>query len=32
VGPVDSLKVLRFDAALEVQQEPECPDIGAPFG
>jgi hypothetical protein len=29
VNPVDSLKLLRFDAGLEVTQDPPCPDIGA---
>ena len=28
IDPVDALKLLRHDAGLEVQQEPECPDIG----
>ena len=28
VGPVDGLKVLRFDAGLTVQQEADCPEIG----
>ncbi|MEX0682182.1 MAG: hypothetical protein WD904_01345 [Dehalococcoidia bacterium] len=29
VNPVDSLKILRFDAAMGVQQEPGCPAMGA---
>ena len=28
VTPVDSLKVLRHDAGLSVQQDEPCPDIG----
>ena len=28
VTPVDSLKVLRHDAGLSVQQDERCPDIG----
>ncbi|MEX0682057.1 MAG: hypothetical protein WD472_01190, partial [Dehalococcoidia bacterium] len=28
VNPVDSLKLLRFDAGLPVAQEPDCPPIG----
>jgi hypothetical protein len=28
VDPVDSLKVLRHDAGLDVQQEPGCPQMG----
>ena len=28
VGPIDSLKLLRFDAGLSVPQEPGCPEIG----
>ena len=28
VSPVDSLKVLRHDAGLSVQQAEPCPDIG----
>ena len=28
VSPVDSLKVLRHDAGLSVQQDEPCPDIG----
>jgi hypothetical protein len=28
VSPVDSLKLLRFDAGLEVAQEDGCPAIG----
>ena len=28
IDPVDALKLLRFDAGLEVQQEDGCPEIG----
>lgn len=28
VTPVDSLKILRYDAGLSVAQEDECPAIG----
>jgi hypothetical protein len=28
LNPVDSLKILRFDAGLSVSQEPDCPQIG----
>ncbi len=28
VNPVDSLKLLRFDAGLGVTQEPGCPGMG----
>ena len=29
VTPVDSLKILRYDAGLSVSQEADCPPIGA---
>jgi hypothetical protein len=28
VGPVDGLKLLRFDSGLSVAQEPGCPGVG----
>lgn len=28
ISPVDSLKILRYDAGLSVSQEPGCPPIG----
>jgi len=28
VNPIDSLKILRFDAGLDVAQEEGCPEIG----
>lgn len=32
VNPIDSLKLLRYDAALSVSQEPGCPEIGSVIG
>jgi hypothetical protein len=32
VNPIDSLKLLRHDAGLEVSQEPGCPEIGSVIG
>jgi hypothetical protein len=29
ISPVDSLKILRFDAGLDVAQEEGCPPIGS---
>jgi hypothetical protein len=29
IGPVDSLKILRFDAGMSVQQAEPCPNIGS---
>jgi hypothetical protein len=29
INPVDALKILRYDAALNYTQEPDCPPIGA---
>lgn len=29
VGPLDALKLLRFDASLSVSQQPGCPELGS---
>jgi hypothetical protein len=29
VNPVDGLKLLRYDAALSVAQQPDCPALGS---